>query len=58
MTRIARGSGHHIPEVMALLEEHRRLAKLFQGGSSTVTKCASVKWSTGWLWQFPCCLRR
>jgi signal recognition particle subunit SRP54 len=31
VTRIARGSGHAIPEVLALLEEHKRLAKMFQG---------------------------
>lgn len=36
MTRIARGSGHAIPEVLALLEEHKRLAKMFQGGSLAV----------------------
>lgn len=34
VTRIARGSGHAIPEVLALLEEHKRLAKMFQGGLS------------------------
>jgi Signal peptide binding domain len=32
VTRIACGSGHAVPEVLALLEEHKRLAKMFQGG--------------------------
>ena len=36
VTRIARGSGHAIPEVLALLEEHKRLAKMFQGGCTQV----------------------
>lgn len=40
VTRIARGSGHAINEVMALLEEHRRLAKMFQGASA-VQRCPS-----------------
>lgn len=35
MERIARGSGHHVPEVLALLEEHKRLAKMFQGENGT-----------------------
>jgi len=38
VTRIARGSGHAINEVMALLEEHRRLAKMFQG-TSAIQRC-------------------
>lgn len=36
VTRIARGSGHAVGEVLALLEEHKRLAKMFQGAHSAV----------------------
>lgn len=36
VVRIARGSGHAVNEVLALLEEHRRLAKMFQGAHTPI----------------------
>ena len=35
MVRIAKGSGHAVIEVQMLLEEHKRLAKMFKSAHKT-----------------------